>query len=207
MEYEVIIPTTIEDPEDVLTLESVPEDVPVHIEREGTLNEARNRGVGRVDAPVAVIMDDDISFSAEVLAAVADMVDDRTLVGLEDHEYGLLRGRVMAFATETWDAVGGFDERLRSHAGDTEFCLRMLEHGCTIERLADDYFHHEEHERSVTTFDRASRLVYLAVQHPRFAPLLVTGTLHFQVRDALLGERVREAIPGNTTVITDLPDG
>lgn len=206
MEYEVIIPTTIQDPEDVLTLESVPEEVSVHLEREGTLNEARNRGVDRVDAPVAVIMDDDISFSYEVLEAIGDMVDDRTLVGLEDHEYGLLRGRVMAFATETWQAVGGFDERLRSHAGDTEFCLRMLEHGCIIKRLADDYFYHEEHERSVTKLDRVSRLVYLAVQHPRFAPLLITGTLHFQVRAALLGERVREAVPGDVTPITDLPN-
>lgn len=173
-DYEIVIPT-IKD--EILTLESIPEDVPVHVEREGSLNEARNRGISKVESPLVLLMDDDIAFERETLDMLVERSDPDTLLGIEDWDYGLVAGRVMVFHRSLWEDVGGFDERLGSHMADTDFSLKTKEAGYDIETLPRDTFYHEEHERSVTTWDRAWRLVYLCVKHPRNARLLLSETL------------------------------
>lgn len=174
----VVVPS-IKD--EVVTLESVPDDVPAAVERDGTLNEARNRGVREADTDVVAVMDDDIRFTESTFWHLVDMADPERLVGLADWNYGLVAGRVMVFYRETWADVGGFDERLRSHMGDTDFALKFLEHGYDVERIPREVFDHEDHERSIGKWDHAWRGLYLAFKHPRYGPRLFAG----MVREAL----------------------
>ena len=174
----VVIPS-IKD--DVLTLESVPEDVPVSVEREGSLNEARNRGVRNADTDIVAILDDDIAFSEELFEALVEAVDDDVLLGVADWEFGLVAGRVMIFHKLLWKEIGGFDERLRSHNGDTDFALRAHDAGYSVETVPRDLFYHEDHKRSITTWDRAWRLAYLCGKHVRYAPYLLSSTVAYNL--------------------------
>lgn len=177
-EVSVVIPSI---KEEVLTLESIPDGVPVSVEREGSLNEARNRGVGNVDTDIVAILDDDIAFSEELFYALVNQVDRETLVGVADWEFGLVAGRVMIFHRDLWREVGGFDERLRSHNGDTEFSLKVHDAGCDLVRVPRDLFYHEEHDRSITTWDRAWRLAYLCAKHPHYATHLLVSTVAYNL--------------------------
>jgi len=170
----VVIPSA---KDDVRTLDSIPDNVPVSVEREGTLNEARNRGVRNADTEVVAIMDDDISFPAGTLDELAGRASPGTLLGLADWDYGWIAGRVMVFHTSLWRDVGGFDERLRSHMADTEFAISTLRRGYELERIPREVFHHEPHARSIGTWDHVWRGLYLAGKHPRYAPRLARGLI------------------------------
>lgn len=174
----VVIPS-IKD--DVLTLESIPEDIPVSVEREGSLNEARNRGVRNADTDIVVILDDDIAFSETLFNALVEEVEEDVLLGVADWEFGLVAGRVMIFYKSLWRDVGGFDERLRSHNGDTDFSLRAHDAGYSVETVPRDLFYHEDHERSITTWDRAWRLAYLCGKHARYAPYILSSTISYNL--------------------------
>lgn len=174
----VVIPS-IKD--DILTLESVPDDVPVSVEREGSLNEARNRGVRNVDTNIIAILDDDIAFSEGLFNAMVDSVNENVLLGVDDWEFGLVAGRVMIFHKSLWEDVGRFDERLQSHNGDTDFSLRAFDAGYSVETVPRDLFYHEDHERSITTWDRAWRLAYLCGKHPRYAPYILSSTISYNI--------------------------
>lgn len=171
---EVVIPS-IKD--DVRTLDSIPDHIPVSVEREGSLNEARNRGVRQADAEFVAIMDDDISFPTETLDELASRASTDTLLGIADWDYGWIAGRVMGFHKDLWRDAGGFDERLQSHMADTEFALSALRHGYDLERIPREVFYHEPHSRSITTWDHAWRGLYLAMKHPRHAPRLARGLI------------------------------
>ena len=171
---EVVIPSV---KKDILTLDSVPDGVSTHVERKGTLNEARNRGVSKVGAEVAIIMDDDIAFPEETFWELVDRAGPEKLVGMSDWNYGWVAGRVMVFHVDTWRELGGFDERLRSHMGDTEFSLKFLTDGHEIETVPQDWFDHREHDRSIDKWDHAWRGVYLAAKYPRYGPKLLTGMI------------------------------
>jgi glycosyltransferase involved in cell wall biosynthesis len=169
-DFEIVIPS-IKD--DILTTDSIPEHIPVHIVSEGTINEARNMGVRQSDAETVVILDDDLSFDESTLYEIVDMSDENTLVGMAEETVGLILGRVMVFKKPLWRDIGGFDERLMSHNGDTDFAIMAKNSGYNIERFPQSWFYHEEHSRSVTTFDRAWRLGYLCLKHPKWAPHLI----------------------------------
>lgn len=170
----VVIPT-IKD--EVRTLDSIPDCIPVLIEREGSLNEARNRGVRHAETEVVAIMDDDIAFSKETLDDLAQQVSPNTLIGIEDWDFDLIAGRVMVFHKDLWRDVGGFDERLGSHMGDTEFAIKARKNGYRVEQIPRGLFDHEEHERSITRWDRAWRTVYVAAKHPTASLRLLRGVL------------------------------
>jgi glycosyltransferase involved in cell wall biosynthesis len=191
----VVIPS-IKD--DVLTLGSVPEDVPVSIEREGTLNEARNRGVRHAEHDAIAILDDDISFSESLFDDLIGMVDDQTVVGAADWEFGLLAGRVILFHRDVWRDVGGFDERLRSHNGDTDFSIKIHDAGYDLVRFPREIIRHEEHSRSITTRDRAWRLAYLCGKHPEYAPHLLASTAAYNVTQ-WTGVDYKMAVPRTVT--------
>jgi len=168
----VVIPTA---KTTVKTTDSLP-DVDTHIiGDEYTLNEARNEGVRRATTDTIVVMDDDLAFPEPVFWRVVAAVDDDTLVGVADWDYGWIAGRVMAFRKSLWEAVGGFDERLGSHMGDTKFALDAQRHGYSLKRVPRDVFYHEPHDRDITAWDHAWRGVYLAFRHPRHAPRLFRG--------------------------------
>ena len=197
---EVVIPS-IKD--EILTLESIPDSVPTHVMRDGTLNEARNEGVKRCDSDVVAIMDDDIAFTESLFDDLVGMVDDDSLVGLADPEFGFVLGRVMIFDKSLFEKVGGFDERLQSHNGDTDFALRAHRAGFEVVRVPENIVFHKEHERSITTFDRVWRLAYLCGKHPRYAPLLLSGTLTHNLQQ-WLGISDRVDLPVNEDWDVDL---
>lgn len=170
----IVIPT-IKD--EVRTLDSIPDHVPVLIEREGSLNEARNRGVHRAETEIVAIMDDDIAFPEERLYDLAEQASPDILIGIEDWDFDLIAGRVMVFHKDLWRNVGGFDERLGSHMGDTEFALKARKNGHNVEQLPRELFDHEEHERSITRWDRVWRTIYVAAKHPTASLRLLRGVL------------------------------
>ena len=174
----VVIPS-IKD--EILTLESIPEGIPVSVEREGSLNEARNRGVRNADTDIVAILDDDIAFSNDLFYALTNEVNEYTLVGVADWEFGLIAGRVMMFHKDLWRDIGGFDERLQSHNGDTDFSLKAHDAGHDLYRVPRNLFHHKNHDRSITKWDRAWRLAYLCGKHPKYAPHLLSNTLAYNV--------------------------
>lgn len=175
MNTTLIIPTTGKD--DPLTLDSIPERYPVRVEREGSLNEARNRGVRRAETPYVIIMDDDLRFPPGVLDRIQHRLDEDTLVGVHDWDFGWVAGRVMAFHRDLWSSVGGFDERLGSHMGDTEFAISARLSGFDLDQLPREVVEHEPHARTITTWDRVWRLGYLSWKHPRAARRLVSGVV------------------------------
>lgn len=179
---EVVIPTI---KEDVLTLDSIPESIPTHVIRTGTLNQARNIGVGKCDSDIVVIMDDDIKFSSEFFEYLINISEPDKLIGLADREFGLILGRTMVFFKSLWERLGGFNEKLKSHNGDTDFAIRAHKQGYDVVRLPENIVFHKEHERSVTLYDRLWRILYLSIKYPRYAPLLCTGTIHYNVQKAL----------------------
>lgn len=200
IDVEVVIPS-IKD--EILTLDSIPDSVPTHVVRDGTLNEARNQGVRQCDTDVVAIMDDDIAFTEALFRDLVDMAEENQLVGLADPEFGFVLGRVMIFHKSLFEAIGGFDERLRSHNGDTDFTLRAHRHGFEIVRVPENIVFHKEHERSITTFDRVWRLAYLCGKHPRYAPLLLSGTLTHNLQQ-WLGISDRVELPVNEDWDVDL---
>lgn len=166
MDFDIVIPSI---KEDVRTLESIPDGIPTHVVREGSINEARNIGVKRARSDTIIIMDDDLAFSEETLYNILDKVNQDTLVGMAEETVGLILGRVMAFTKGLWKTIGGFDERLRSHNGDTDFAIKAKKSGFQIERFPQTWFDHKEHNRSVTPFDRIWRIAYLSIKHPRWS--------------------------------------
>lgn len=171
---DVVIPSI---KSEVQTTNSLPDGVTVHIERDGSLNEARNRGVQKSSTGPVVILDDDVEFPAATFASLVAMVDENTLVGLADWDFGYLAGRCLVFYKSLWEDVDGFDERLGSHMGDTQFALAAKCRGYDLERIPREVLYHEPHSRSITTWDRVWRLAYLALRYPGEAPTLAKGTL------------------------------
>lgn len=166
-----VIPTNRER---IYTLESIPADCPVYIEREGTLNQARNRGLRKAKTDIVIVCDDDIKFDKAFLNLVLSKMGKDTLVGLED--YYPMRwciGRLMCFWKVDWDKVGGFDESRSKYGGDdTDFCIRMEKAGVKIVRLPRDSVEHIYPEKERPAMKELGVLLYLLRRHPRqmFAP-------------------------------------
>lgn len=174
MSTEVVIPT-IKD--EVRTLESLPEDVTVWTQRESPVTRARNIGADRVSSDKILFLDDDIYFEESDFWDWVDRIDRNTIVGLRDWDFDLIATRVMGVHSEVWRDLGGFDTRIGSHMEDTEISLRALRKGYELDLIDQSRVGHYEHERSVTTWDRAWRLAYLCGKYPRKAPILVRGIL------------------------------
>lgn len=176
-EVTVVIPTISET---VLTKESIPQEVPMVVVREGTLNEARNIGVETANTEKVLLLDDDVRFSETFFWNVVDRIEPKKLVGMEDWNYGLVAGRLMGFTKETWRTVGGFDERLRSHMGDTDFAIGCHKLGCDIEHISKSKIHHQGPPGALERTDAADhawRGIYLAAKHPTYVWRLFRGMI------------------------------
>jgi hypothetical protein len=171
----VVIPTISDT---VLTEQSIPDDVDIITVREGTLNEARNAGVDTATTEKIVLLDDDVEFSEQFFWDVVDRINPQTVVGMEDWNYDLIAGRLMGFNKSTWVAVGGFDERLRSHMGDTDFAIACHKRGYDLDRIPQSAIHHEGPPGAIertNAWDHAWRGCYLAAKHPTYVWRLFRG--------------------------------
>lgn len=174
----VVIPTINEN---ILTKKSIPTGVPVIVVREGTLNEARNIGVEKANTEKILILDDDVSFTEDFFWEVVDEIRDGRLVGMADWNYGLTAGRLMGFTKATWNDVGGFDEQLRSHMGDTDFAIKFHKRDYEIKKIPQKQIKHEGPPGALertSRWDHAWRGVYLAAKHPKYAWRLFTGMVN-----------------------------
>ena len=151
----------------VRTVDSVPGECDVRLEREGYENEARNRGIKCARTEYIALCDDDIGFTGEFISECLALVDIGVIVGLEDY-YPLrwLISRFMIFARSDWELVGGFDEAVR-HGGETDFCIRAEKLGIKIMRLPRHSVEHIEHERPAYHRTHIKWLWYLWRRHPK----------------------------------------
>lgn len=171
----VVIPTISEE---VITKQSIPDSVEIIVVREGTLNEARNSGVEAVETDKVLLLDDDVRFSEDFFWDVVERISPDKLLGMEDWNYDLVAGRLMGFHKLTWEDVGGFDERLRSHMGDTDFAIACHKRGYEIEQIPPSKIHHEGPPGAIErtdAWDHAWRGLYLAAKHPRYSWRLFRG--------------------------------
>lgn len=173
----VVIPTLKQSRSDIPTLESVPEGIPVNLQRESPISAARNRGVERAETEYVIELDDDVRFDRDLWNEVVATVDRDIVIGMEDWDYGLIVTRLIAFHRDAWAEVGGFDERLGSHMEDTDFAIKAKKHGYELVPIDQDRIEHVPHENRITTVDRVWRLGYLCLKHPRYAGRLARGTL------------------------------
>jgi len=173
----VIIPTLKESRDEIPTIESIPDGVPVNIQRESPISRARNRGVELADTEYAVQLDDDIRFDRELWDELLATIDRHTVMGMADWDYDLIVTRMIGFHRDVWEEIGGFDERLGSHMEDTDFAIKAEKHGCELVPVDQDRIEHVPHENRISTFDRAWRLAYLCLKHPQYAGRLARGTL------------------------------
>ncbi|MDY6965241.1 MAG: glycosyltransferase [Halobacteriota archaeon] len=161
-----IIPTNREK---VYTLESTPDECPVFVEREGSLDQARNRGIRKAKTNIVIVCDDDIRFDKDFLNMVLSMMDENTLVGLEDY-YAMkwCIGRFMCFYKSDCERAGMFDEKRMKYGGDdTDFCIRMEKVGVRIIRLSIDSVEHMYQEKDRPATKEFESLFYLFRRHPR----------------------------------------
>jgi glycosyltransferase involved in cell wall biosynthesis len=172
-----VIPTLKKPRSDIPTIESIPEDVPINIQRESPISTARNRGVERASTDYVVEVDDDIRFSQDLWDEVLEIVNCDTVVGMEDWDYGLLVTRLIAFPREAWVNVGGFDNNLGSHMEDTDFAIKLDRAKYELISVSQDRIEHVPHENRIDTTDRLWRLAYLCLKHPWYTPRLIKGTL------------------------------
>lgn len=173
----VVIPTLKESCDEIPTIEAVPDDVPVNVQRESPISRARNRGVERADTDYVIQLDDDIRFDRELWDELLATIDRHRMIGMADWDYGLIVTRMIGFHRDVWKKIGGFDERLGSHMEDTDFAIKAEKYGCELVPIEQDRIKHVPHENRIETVDRAWRLGYLCLKHPRYAGRLVRGTL------------------------------
>lgn len=161
-----VIPTNREK---VYTLESIPADCPVYIERVGNDYQARNTGIRKAKTEIVIVCDDDIRFSKNFLDSILPKMEKNTLVGLED--YYPMRWcitRFMCFWKEDWEKIEGFDEKRKKYGGpDTDFCIKMEKAGVKIIRLPRDSVEHVYPEKKRPAMKELGVLLYLLRRHPR----------------------------------------
>lgn len=172
----VVIPT-LKNRNEIPTLDCIPENVPVLLQKESPISKARNMGVKRANTDYIIQLDDDIQFSMELWNIVVENIDPNTVVGMEDWDYGLIVTRVIGFHKDAWTEVDGFDERLGSHMEDTDFAIKLAENNYNICSLEQDMIEHIPHKNRISTFDRFWRLGYLCLKHPKYIPSLLRGSL------------------------------
>lgn len=124
------------------------EDYEVILRRDEGISRARNAGIREADAEKVAFVDDDAVPLGDYLAEAAAVLDDHAAVagrvvhpdddvfgeiptwydqGDEPGSTGTLVGCNMAFRTEVFDAVGGFDEGFEWGHDETEFSDRLRE--------------------------------------------------------------------------------
>lgn len=168
----VIIPTLEGDP---LTLQSVPDSVETFVVSEGNRAEARNIGAERSSGDVLVFCDDDILFESEFFWKRVDDVEEGTLAGLEDFDFGLLLTRFMVITREDFERLGGFDPSF-NHMEDTEFCLNALSNGMDIVSIDRDAVQHEAHPSAGQgRIPTLRNTAILCLRYPRYARRILTG--------------------------------
>lgn len=157
-----VIPTK----DKAITLESIPKECQVRIQRERTRGEARNCGVLSATTKYIVFCDSDIRFSRLFLDYVMSLTNDRTIVGLQAFfPSPLLLSRFVLFKKSIWDDVGPLMPV--QHGEETEWLIRAIEKGYKLIGVPRESVYHYPHEKSKYKKE-FSNLLWLLWLHPTF---------------------------------------
>ncbi len=176
----VVIPTEKEDPENIETINSIPEGVDsIYIQNEDSIAQARNYGVERADTEIIVELDDDIQVDKPIFINSVKWVflDRYSVVGMEGWDFDLIVTRFIAFHRSAFYDVGGFDTRLGGHMEDTDFAIKLQKNGYNLKKIPQEEIEHIDHPTRINTWDRLWRLCYLSAKHPSYTKKLWSGVL------------------------------
>ena len=151
------------------TLDSIPSEYNVIVERdyEFSENRARNRGIKRAETEYVALCDDDIAFDGLFLDRCLSLRCQGVIVGLADyHPLRWVISRFMLFAKSDWEKIGGFDESV-NHGADTDFCIRAEKLGMKTMSISRNSVLHIEHEKPYFHRQHIKWLWYLWRRHPR----------------------------------------
>jgi len=162
----------------IKTLESIPKESQVRIQREDTRGEARNRGVETATTEYICFCDDDIEFTELFLKYVISLASERTIIGLQAYYPSmLLLSRFMFFKRSIWEDIGGLLHV--QHGEETEFLIRALEKNYKLIGVPRESVIHQEHP--VSKFKKEYlNLLWLIKLHPTF-PIRIIKTILFKM--------------------------
>lgn len=160
----------------IKTLESIPKESKVLIQREATRGEARNRGVKLAKTEWIAFCDDDIEFTETFLKYVLSLASDRTIVGLQAYYPSpFLISRFMFFKRSVWEDIGELLEV--QHGEETEWLIRALEKDYKLIGIPRESVYHEEHPISKDKKEYLN-LLWLLRLHPTFPIRIIKSILY-----------------------------
>ena len=169
----------------VYTIDSIPSNMEIIIEKAKPLGKARNRGINRATKEWILLVDDDIKFSRTFLDLLCEIARERRIVGLEAYYPSpLVIGRLMLFSKNTWLKLGEFD--IKSHGDESEWQLRAVEQGYEIVRLSRNCVYHYPHTK-IKPKSEFGNLFYLLKKHPKF-PFYILRLVTTKMRDSSYNE-------------------
>lgn len=163
----------------VRTIESIPKDCHIRIQKEKTRGEARNCGVLSSTTNYIAFCDSDIRFSWLFLEHVISLADNKTIIGLQSYwPSPFLLSRFMFFKKSIWDDVGAL--KLVQHGEETEWEIRALKKGYKLLGLPRESVYHYPHKKS-TYKKEFSNLLWLLRLHPTF-PIRILRSVMFKMK-------------------------
>lgn len=165
----------------VQTLESIPKECQVRIQREKTRGEARNCGVLSSTTDYIAFCDSDIKFSRLFLEYIISITTDRTIVGLQAYYPSpFLLSRFMFFKKSIWEDIG---ELLPvQHGEETEWLLRAIEKDYKLIGVPRESVYHYPHKKSEYKKE-VNNLLWLLKLHPMF-PIHVLRSVMFKMKNS-----------------------
>ena len=163
----------------IKTLESVPKESQVRIQREDTRGSARNAGVVSATTEWIAFCDDDIKFTETFLKYVLSLADERTIIGLQAYYPSpFLISRFMFFKRSVWEDIGGLLEV--QHGEETEWLIRAMEKDYKFIGIPRESVIHNEHPVSKAKKEYLN-LLWLIKLHPYF-PIRIIKSILFKMK-------------------------
>lgn len=165
----------------IKTLESIPKESQVRIQREVTRGEARNAGVASATTEWIAFVDDDIEFTETFLKYVLSLANERTLIGLQAYYPSpLLLSRFLFFKKDIWTNIGGLLHV--QHGEESEWEIRALENDYKLIGVPRESIIHIEHPVSKDKKEYMN-LFWLIKLHPTF-PIRIIKTILFKMKNS-----------------------
>lgn len=138
----------------------------IKINREPGLSYARNRLAEESIGDTLIYADDDVTVTADAWET-AQMVPLNTIVMTEGRNHPI--ARFMALRRDTFNLVGGFDEKIRYNGEDLDYYLRARAKDVTVKTLTGSHIIHIEHPRHLPPRAHMES-AYIRVKHGFMSP-------------------------------------
>ena len=155
--------------------------IPYHLtvyenyERDGNLSTVWNDLIRRSDAEFIILLNNDTVPSKDWVENLLDILKDKKVgaVGPISNRAGgfqgghkraqkypmvveasMLSGFCLSFRKETWEEVGGFDERYKLYGEDSQFCVDLKKKGYKLIIRYDTFVYHHKAKSQPIAEDR-----------------------------------------------------